>query len=43
MAAAAGGLLMWMRPWRGILRPVLIAGLAARLIDVPALLRSRLL
>jgi hypothetical protein len=37
MAIAAGGLLVWMRPWRGLLRPALIAGIAARLIArVPA-------
>jgi hypothetical protein len=37
MALAAGGLLVWMRPWRGLLRPALIAGIAARLIArVPA-------
>jgi len=37
MAIAAGGLLVWMRPWRGFLRPALVAGIAARLIArVPA-------
>jgi len=37
MAIAAGGLLIWMRPWRELLRPALIAGIAARLIaQVPA-------
>lgn len=37
MATAAGGLLVWMRPWRGLLRPALIAGIAARLLArVPA-------
>ena len=37
MAIAAGGLLVWMRPWRGLLRPALIAGIAARFItQVPA-------
>jgi len=37
MAIAAGGLLMWTRPWRGLLRPALIAGIAGRLTaGVPA-------
>ena len=37
VAIAAGGLLIWMRPWRGLLQPALIAGIAARLIArVPA-------
>jgi hypothetical protein len=37
MAIAAGGLLIWIRPWRGLLRPALITGIAARLIGrVPA-------
>ena len=36
-ALVAGGLVVWMRPWRGVLRPALIAGIAARLIaGVPA-------
>lgn len=37
-AMAAGGLLFWARPWRSLLRPALIAGIAAaRLIGrVPA-------
>jgi len=37
MAVTTGALLFWMRPWRGLLRPALIAGIAARLIArVPA-------
>ena len=32
VAFAAGGLLLWTRPWRVLLRPALIAGVAAHLI-----------
>lgn len=32
VAMAAGGLLVWGRPWRWLLRPGVIAGLAARLV-----------
>ncbi|MBX3620150.1 MAG: hypothetical protein KF891_09235 [Rhizobacter sp.] len=33
VAMAAGGLLVWLKPWRGILKPALLAGLMPQIIS----------
>lgn len=33
LAMAAGGLLVWLKPWRGILKPALLAGLMPQIVS----------